>query len=55
MEKDARFRGAAQAVRQGWASLVAPNDLDAAHIKIVDTAGNKVGGSGVEGSSIDVE
>lgn len=40
---------------QKWASIAAPQDVDSAHLTLVDASGKKVGGSGVMGSSISLE
>jgi hypothetical protein len=45
---------AAQNLWKLWASINSPTDPDHSRIKLVDTNGNEVGGSGVMGSSISV-
>lgn len=45
----------AQSLWETWARIASPRDLDNAHIKLVDRRGNKIGGSGVMGSSIELD
>ncbi len=46
----------AQVLWQAWAQIYSPNDLDKAHIKLVDLVGNEVGGSGwFAGSMVSVK
>lgn len=43
---------AAQTLWETWARVASPNELDLAHLKLLDMSGNNVGGSGMFAGSI---